>query len=123
MIRTKETQVPYWLEFGLRAIKNFKAWTSECEWNFENCYLLLQAEHHFTMGNVDDARSMYKLAIESAKVHCFIHEEAVSCELASIFHNTLGEQEQSKLLLKRATECYECWGALAKADALRNGAI
>ena len=121
MIRRDETTDPYWLEFGLRAIKKFEAWTSECEWNFQNCHLLLQAEHHFATGNMDDAKSMYKLAIESSKEHRFINEEALSCELASIFHGNLGEQEESILLLKRATECYECWGAKAKADTLRSG--
>ena len=96
------------------------AFLSECEWNFQNCYLLLQAEHHFTTNDVENAKSMYKLAISSSKDHRFIHEEALSCECASIFYNSLDEEEISKRLVKRAIECYESWGAQEKANALRN---
>lgn len=108
----------YWLDHGMRSIEKFEAWTSECEWNFQNKLYLLVAEEHYASGNFAEAGRAYDMAIESAKDHRFVHEEALSCELAGNFYDTMGDNERSNQLLRRAKECYESWGAHEKANAL-----
>ncbi len=136
------------MDIGKRALSKFEAWTTECEWNFQNkvkgqsfvqnCLsvllltsnslhfhqwpsklLLLQAEHQFATGQIKEADATYRKAIESARDHRFINEEAISCELAGIFYNAMGKREQSSHHFHKAVECYESWGAHVKAEALR----
>ena len=100
------------------AIQKFEVWTNESEWNFRNKYLLLQAENHFSSGELCKAEVEYKLAILFAHDHRFVHEEAVACELAGNFHLEMNRKDHSLCLLKQAVNCYIKWGAHRKADDL-----
>lgn len=115
----RNTQDEYWKEIGLRSISKFEKWNNECQWNFENKLLLLQAEQHFAIGDTSKAKFTYNMAITSAREHRFLHEEALSCELAGAFYHSIEEREQSIRLLKQALSCYESWCATEKANALK----
>ena len=103
---------------GQKAVQKFRRWKNECEWNFENNLLLLQAEHSFAIGEFAAAQKLYHLSIASAQRHRFIHEEAIACELASLFHTSCGRKDLSCKLLKQSMACYQSWGATRKVDAL-----
>ncbi|KAL7548735.1 hypothetical protein ACHAWF_012024, partial [Thalassiosira exigua] len=116
--RYRSSLESYWLEIGLRSMARLEKWAEECEWNFQNKMLLLQAEHRFATGDIEKAESLYNLAISSSRDHRFIHEQALSCELAYFFHCAIGRINQSSQLLKQAVQCYTQWGAHEKANAL-----
>lgn len=54
---------------------------------------------------MEDAAIKYRLAIESARKHRFIHEEAVASEQAAVFHKEMGNHNLADELVKRALEC------------------
>ena len=112
----RRTHDQYWEEIGRRSISKFEIWTNECEWNFENKLLLLQAEQQFSHGKTREASLTYELAVLSAREHRFIHEEALSCELTGIFYQASGMRERSLLCYQEAVHCYTSWGAIKKAE-------
>ena len=59
---------------------------NDSKWNFESKFFLLSAERAFTKGDLEEAASAFDKAIESAKQHRFIGEQALSCERAALFH-------------------------------------
>ena len=82
-------------------------------WNWENKLLILIAEKMYTEGNFDDAASCYDNAVRSAIEHRFVHEEAVSCELAGDFYLERNFHQKSYVFLKHSIKCYMTWGASA----------
>ena len=104
---------------GNDAIEKMRSWSSQCSWNFSNKLLLLQAESHYSLGEEKLAAEKYSQAIESARKHRFVHEEAMGCELASLFHQKMNDQDLSSSLMKRSIDCYTTWGAQKKVEALK----
>lgn len=117
-LRESPQEYQYWIGLGRKSIQKFEQWTNECPWNFENKLCLLNAEHHFALGELEAASKHYHLSISSARHHCFKHEEAVACELASLFHLKTGKKDLSREFLKQSVDCYQSWGAKQKANAL-----
>ena len=72
------------------------------------------------MGNVEQARSLYLRSIKSASEHKFIHEQAISSELAGLLFYEVGLRQKACLLLKHSINCYEKWGAHAVARRVEN---
>ncbi len=114
----RETLDRYWINIGNDAIEKMRSWSSQCSWNFSNKLLLLQAESHYSLGEEKLAAEKYSQAIESARKHRFVHEEAMGCELASLFHQKMNDQDLSSSLMKRSIDCYTTWGAQKKVEAL-----
>ena len=81
-----------WRAIGDDATTQMKALSeNDSKWNFEQKFLLLQAERAFTNGNVEEAASGYDRAIESAKEHRFIIDQALSwCVAFGMFVFFLG---------------------------------
>jgi len=115
----RKTQDQFWMDIGAQSVSKFEKWTNECEWNFQNKLLLLQAEQHFSAGNIAEAGFTYNSAISSSRDHRFVHEEAIAIELASYYYSYRGKADSSKSLMHRAIGCYASWGAHEKAEALR----
>lgn len=107
-----------WINIGNSSIAKMESWSDGCKWNFENKLLLLQAESDYALGNMNSAAEKYRQAVESSRQHRFVHEEAIACELASLFHQKMNDQELSNRYMKRSIECYKTWGAHTKAMAL-----
>ena len=82
---------------------------------FGNKVFLLEAEQQRAQGEGDKAAASYEAAIHSAKEHRFVHEEAMSCELAALFYLERGLQSKAYGLFSRSKACYERWGAHAVA--------
>jgi len=81
--------------------------------NYLNKCYLIEAEIA-AMSNNGQAMINYEKSIELSKKHCFLHEEAISCERAALFLLRSGLTTQGYQLLKRACKCYEDWGAASK---------
>mmetsp|Transcript_1921 Transcript_1921/g.4149 ORF Transcript_1921/g.4149 Transcript_1921/m.4149 type:complete len:1254 (-) Transcript_1921:1038-4799(-) len=109
---------PKWMEIGEKALLSFKTWKSHSTWNWENKFLLLEAECHFSKGELEKAEQTYTLAIESARRHKFVHEEGLGNELCSTFYTTIGNVDKAKCHISAARACYEKWGAFALVDLL-----
>ena len=86
----------------------------QSRWNFENKYLLIKAECHYTEGEVDKAAESYKASVAAAKKHKFVHEEALGCELAGYFFKEQGDETKAQEMFKQAQIAYAKWGANAK---------
>ena len=100
---------------GETVLEKMKLWSQHSTWNFENKMLLLEAEKMHTLGDFDNAASLYERSIQSAREHKFIHEEAIASELAGLFFLERGLREKSLHLFLHSIWGYKEWGALAVA--------
>ena len=78
--------------------------------------LLLDAENFYTLGDYQQASSMYDNAIQSAHDHKFIHGEAIASELAGIFYHERGMHCESYPYFVHSVRSYKEWGAHAIAE-------
>jgi hypothetical protein len=100
---------------GLSVLKRMRCWSEHCCWNWEDKVLLLEAEHMYTLGDYDQASSLYDSAIRSAHDHKFIHVEAIACEAAGMFYHERGMHIKSYPYFVHSVKSYTKWGALAIA--------
>ncbi|MBW4592974.1 MAG: AAA family ATPase [Brasilonema angustatum HA4187-MV1] len=100
--------------------EDMKTWSSYCPENFQHKSDLVEAEKARVLGQNWQAEELYEKAIQGAKKHEFIHEEAIAYERAAEFYLALGREEIGKLYLKNAHHCYSRWGAKAKVQALES---
>lgn len=98
---------------GEAAIKFFRSLSRRNGWNFENKYLLLEAEMLRCSGYHSQASQLYEDAIRSANEHRFVHEEAIASELAGMHLHEVGLDEKSLSFFLHSVECYKKWGAFA----------
>jgi predicted ATPase/class 3 adenylate cyclase len=98
--------------------KQMKIWADNCPDNFQHKYLLVQAEKARLGNNPFAAMQLYKQAIQTAKEHEFIQDEALSHELAARFYLRNGFKKIAELHLKEAYANYQLWGAKRKAALL-----
>eukprot|EP00985_Skeletonema_marinoi_P011488 scaffold5474_cov81-Skeletonema_marinoi.AAC.1 len=116
--KSRDAQYQYWIARGNESKLTLKRWVQSSPWTFENKWCLLEAEESFSHNDYEAAKSFYKQAISSAKLHKFVHEEALAYELASYFHLELGEMEQSIEYFLAAHDRYNEWGAVGKCNSL-----
>ena len=100
---------------GLSVLKRMRCWSEHCCWNWEDKVLLLEAEHMYTLGDYDQASSLYDSAIRSAHDHKFIHGEAIACEVAGMFYHERGMHIKSYPYFVHSVKSYTKWGATAIA--------
>jgi len=100
-------------ERGENALSQLRDWLRHSDWNFQNKFLLLNAEHNKLTNDFTNAATCYNASIKAAKEHKFIHEEAIANELAGIFYSEQGIYPNSLSYFKQAVECYKRWGASA----------
>jgi len=97
-----------------------RKWSKRSKWNFENKYLLLEAEMKHLSGFHQEASTLYEDAIRSANEHKFIHEEAIASEIAATFFHDRGLNQKSYSFFVHSVNCYKKWGALAIAKRVEN---
>ncbi|MBI9069227.1 MAG: AAA family ATPase [Salinivirgaceae bacterium] len=98
--------------------KKLKKWASDCPANFENKYLLIEAELERLNGNITQARENYDIAITLSQQEGNLMDQALGNELAGQFWIQNKKPEFAKIYLEKAFKLYNIWGATAKADAL-----
>ena len=89
---------------------------NDSEWNFQQKFFLLEAEKAFTDGNVEVATAFYDKAIEAAKEHRFINEQALASECAAFFYLDHGNVGLAHRYLEQARDLYAAWGAKRKVE-------
>ena len=100
--------------------KQMKVWADTCPENFENMYLLVEAEMSRISDKDNDAIELYTKAIESAHKNEFIQNEAIANELCAKFFLRKKDEQVASLYMKRAYGCYRLWGAKRKIEDLEN---
>ena len=98
--------------------KEMRTWADNCPENFLHKYLLVAAEIARLSGQWQEAMNLYDRAIESAKEHEFIHNEALGNELAAKFWLQLDKEDFAKSYLRKAHQGYQIWGAKRKVEQL-----
>lgn len=82
--------------------------------NYAHRAALIEAERARIRGKESRARAMYRQAIELARKHGFVHEQALSCERAGLFDRELHHTAAAEMLLREAYRLYALWGARSK---------
>ncbi|MCV6638808.1 ATP-binding sensor histidine kinase [Candidatus Albibeggiatoa sp. nov. NOAA] len=95
-----------------------KRWAKHAPSNFLQKYYLVEAEQHRILGNTAKAIDAYDYAIDLAKRHAYLNDEALSHELATHFYLALGKNLIAKTYFREATYCYLRWGATRKVKEL-----
>ncbi|WP_437753658.1 trifunctional serine/threonine-protein kinase/ATP-binding protein/sensor histidine kinase [Sorangium sp. So ce1389] len=93
-------------------------WARFAPENSRHKHDLVAAELARVKRAVVEAMELYDRAIEGARTHGFLHEEALAYELASGFYRGLGRQEIARQYMTSAFRAYALWGADAKTQAL-----
>ncbi|HET9654887.1 MAG TPA: EAL domain-containing protein [Kineosporiaceae bacterium] len=89
-----------------------------CPDNHAGPYLLVCAELARVEGRDSDAMRLYDQAISSAQTNGFVHQEALTAELAAAFYGSRGADRIAGTYLREARDCYARWGAHAKVHQL-----
>jgi len=89
-------------------------WARYAPDNFEQKYILVQAELAKVSALTDKAGKFYDQAITLAKKHEYLNDQALCYELAARFHLSLGQTYLGNYYLKDAHYTYQQWGAKAK---------
>ncbi len=114
----RQTSNQNWIAVADKATYIVVRCAGHSKWNFENKMKLLQAEKFFANNQIEEAREAFESSIKSAQAHKFVHEEAISLELAAYFYVAQNDHEKSNSLLRMSSIAYRKWGANAKAESL-----
>ena len=98
--------------------KKMKKWAKHCPENFENKYLLVEAERSVFQGNTQKAIELYDRAIYLAEKNGFLHEGAIANERAAIFCRGNRMGNFAGVYVKNAINGFKRWGALIKFEDL-----
>jgi predicted ATPase/signal transduction histidine kinase len=93
-------------------------WAQHAPMNYLHKFYLVEAERARVLGNDHDAREYYDQAIDLAREHGYVNEEAVANELAAKFYLARGQERIAQHYLHDAHYAYTRWGALAKVKDL-----
>ena len=93
-------------------------WADNCQENFLNKFLLVEAEIARLAGQNWRAAELYDQAIDLAGRNGFIQEEALANELSAEFWLGKGKEEFAQIHMKKAHQGYRLWGAGRKIDLL-----
>ena len=96
-----------------------KLWNEQgSSWNFKQKLLLMEAEQQYSCGNLQLASVKYDDAIKFSRLHKFVNDEALACEIAARFYSEIGELTASMKYFRLARKKYTEWGALGKVHLL-----
>ncbi|WP_438015488.1 ATP-binding sensor histidine kinase [Sorangium sp. So ce315] len=98
--------------------QRLEVWASFAPENSRHKHHLVSAELARVKRDVVEAMELYDRAIEGARRHGFLHEEALAYELASGFYGGIGRQEIARHYMTSAFRAHALWGADAKTQAL-----
>lgn len=103
------------IEAHLHALRG---WAAHAPSNREHHVLLVEAERARVLGEAQRAAERYDRAIERARAHGFLNDEALACELAGEFYFAAGRARLASSYLRDARHLWQRWGAMALVDAL-----
>ncbi len=88
--------------------------------NFQHKYDLVEAEKYRVLGEFPVAIELYQRAIQGAKTHGFVQEEAIASECTARFYLHSGNEKLAATYMRSAYYCYLRWGATAKTTQLEH---
>ncbi|VXD23931.1 Multi-sensor signal transduction multi-kinase (modular protein) [Planktothrix serta PCC 8927] len=100
--------------------EKLKAWSSLEQINVSHYFYLVEAESNRIQGNYVKTIEAFEQAINRAKTHQFIPEEALAYELAAKFYLGWGKEKIARVYLIDAYYGYAHWGAFAKVKNLES---
>jgi len=106
------------LEALTRHHRQLEVWSEHSPQTFENRAALVAAEIARIEGRILQAQDLYERAIRSARVHGFVHNEAIANELAGRFYARREYDKVATTYLREARYCYVRWGADGKVRQL-----
>ena len=98
--------------------KQLAVWEENCPENFGSCAALVAAEIARIEGRELDAERLYEKAIQTAREHGFVQNEAIAHETAARFYSERGLKTTARAYLQSARYLYIRWGALGKVKHL-----
>ena len=98
--------------------KKLKRWSRFCPVNYKHKYHLVCAQIERLTNRHWEALDQYEQAIHYAQANEFLHEEALSYELAANFYFKNAKERLAQSNLSEAIYCYKRWGAAAKVNQL-----
>jgi PAS domain S-box-containing protein len=98
--------------------KKMKKWAHHAPMNHLHKFYLVEAERYRVLGRVNQAAECYDRAIEEAKKHEYLQEEALAHELAAKFYLANNKIAIAQAYMLNAHYCYQQWGAKAKVKDL-----
>lgn len=98
--------------------EKLRLWAQHAPMNFLHKFRLVEAERARVLGNESGAREYYDRAIDLAREHGYVNEEALAGELAAKFYLARGQTRIALYYLRDAHYAYLRWGALAKVKDL-----
>ncbi|MBO3462984.1 trifunctional serine/threonine-protein kinase/ATP-binding protein/sensor histidine kinase [Aetokthonos hydrillicola Thurmond2011] len=114
---TPEEKQSYW-DIVEEHQQLIKTWADHCPENFLHKYYLLSAEMAKISGNSSEAINFYDRAIAGATKNEFLHEAALSNELAAKFYLDWGKEKVAAIYMQEAYYDYARWGASSKISDL-----
>ncbi|MFJ7951873.1 ATP-binding protein [Lysinibacillus sp. NPDC096418] len=94
-----------------QSIGKFKKWSKFAPQNYEHLYVLLQAENCRMKRLEGEAVLFYDRAIQLAKMHHFVQDEAIACERAANYYVSHQNQEMAQAYIIRGIQNMRQWGA------------
>ena len=99
-------------------MKKMAKWAKDAPMNYLHKYDLLDAEVLRTLGEINKARLLYDKVISEAASSSYIHEVALTYELAGKLYRSLNSEDLAEFYFKAAYNTYREWGADAKLNHL-----
>lgn len=91
--------------------KLMKQWAEHAPMNYQHKYQLVEAEKARILKQPFEAMELYDQAIQNARTHEYLQDEALAYELAGQFYLELGREEIAQFYLTKAHYNYKIWGA------------
>ncbi|SKB14683.1 Serine/threonine protein kinase and signal transduction histidine kinase with GAF sensor (modular protein) [Planktothrix sp. PCC 11201] len=101
-------------------LKKLKIYSTLTPVNFSHYFYLVEAEYNRISRNYVKVMEAFEQAIDWAKTHQFIQEEALGYELAAQFYLDWGKEKIARVYLIDAYYGYAHWGAFAKVKDLES---
>ncbi len=100
--------------------KQFALWAHHAPMNLLHKWHLIEAERSRIAGNPEAAARHYDLAIDGAREHGYLNDEAMACERAARFYVEIGKAMHARMYMEQAYAKYSTWGATAKLARLEH---
>jgi PAS domain S-box-containing protein len=107
-----------WRELLTAHSEQLREWAENYPPTFADKHALVLAEIARLEGRDPDAMRLYEQAIQSAREHGFVQNEALAHEIAARFYSARGFETIAQTYLRNARSCYDRWGALGKVRQL-----
>lgn len=99
-------------------LKQLREWAEASPQTFCNRHALVAAEIARLEGRELDAQHLYEVAIQTAREHGFVQNQAIANEVAARFYAARGLETIAHAYLRNARYCYLRWGAVGKVRQL-----